>query len=349
MRSKKWVKVYGVLFGILLLFNVATTYGQQGQTTGAAQGQTTDAAGDSAQKQEPVFKLEVAVIESVKDKIPDEKFSEIGKLKDQEFSEQQLSVTLAGVGFNADDIKTVLSHVRGHLKFAENVKKLAPIILSIDTVKSSIRKKEAELESIQSDEQKTQSDEQKTQSDEQKTQSDNRKKEIADELEGLRSQLKKLEQDFTKITGKSIGRNKFDQVSAILKDAYKKKQIKTIAGYFQEPVFKMEEAIIGNLEGKISDEKFDAVKNLKDREFSERLLSVSLTGAAFDKNETETVLSYVREHLKFAEAVKKAAPTAMLMHNVRDDIQKKEAELEGTHQKKQKGKVGTGLVQWEIM
>ncbi len=315
MRSNKWLKVYGLLLGIFLMFNAVTIYGQQ-------QGQITDVTDDPIQNQKSVFKLEVAIIENVKGKISDKNFTEIKKLKDHEFSEQQLPVTLTGLGFNADEIETVLNYVREHLKFVGNVKKLAPIILSMDTVKSNIRKKEAELKSIQSDD---------------------RKKEISDKLKELRPRLKELEQKFTNIYGKGLYRNKSDLISAILKDAYKKKQIGTIAGYFKEPVFKMEKAIIENLEGNLSDEKFDEIENLKDREFSEQLLSVSLIGAAFDKSEIETVLNYVQEHLNFVETVKKAAPTAMLMHNIKDDIQKKKAELESASQKKQKRKASNEL------
>ncbi len=111
----------------------------------------------------------------------------------------------------------------------------------------------------------------------------------------------------------------------------------------QEAIFKFEERIINNLEGRISDEKFEQARELKGREFSKSGLSEALRAIAFSDEEIETVLNLVHERLQFVEAIKKAAPVALAMDKVETDIRTQEDVLEKTHQEDEKKKLSKDL------
>ncbi|MCP4109855.1 MAG: mechanosensitive ion channel [Desulfobacteraceae bacterium] len=193
--KKKNFRCCGVFMCFLMLLAASQVFGQTGAT------------GTEGEK---VFKIEQELIDNLKDIIPDEKLKELENFKDKEFSETQLSAALKGSVFSSEETETVLNYVREHLKFVEAVKKSAPVAMLMHKTKKDIRKKEGELESSQQDEQK---------------------KKVSDELGRFRKQLKKHEQNFSKITT-GIDGGKIEQVSDILKvSGYKSEEIEIISDY----------------------------------------------------------------------------------------------------------------------
>ena len=145
MKMTRLFKCYSVLIGIFLIFVANPIYGQQKSDTDTTGAQT---------NQEQLFKIQEAMIENLKDKIPAEKLNEIEKIKGKGFSEKQLSVTLKGMDFDDDEIETILNHVGAHLNFVEKIRNLRPVILSMDTTTGEILKKENEQKSAQKKEEK---------------------------------------------------------------------------------------------------------------------------------------------------------------------------------------------------
>ena len=111
----------------------------------------------------------------------------------------------------------------------------------------------------------------------------------------------------------------------------------------QKDVFKFEESVVNNLEGRISDEKFEQARELKERDFSTAGLSEALKAIAFNEEEIETVFNLVHERLQFVEAIKKAAPIALAMDKVQSDIQSQEDVLEKTQQEDEQKKLSKDL------
>ena len=106
-----------------------------------------------------------------------------------------------------------------------------------------------------------------------------------------------------------------------------------------EDVFTFEESVIKNLEGRISDEKFELIGKLEGKDFSEDRLTEALQAITFSEEEIETVLNFVHERKKFVEAITKAASVAMAMDKVEVDIQKKEEAFENIQQEEEKKKL----------
>ncbi len=104
-------------------------------------------------------------------------------------------------------------------------------------------------------------------------------------------------------------------------------------------VFTLEESIVKNLEGRISDEKFELIGELKGKDFSEAQLTEALRTIALSEEEVETVLNFVHERQKFVEAIRKAASVAMAMDKIVVDIQKKEEIFESIQQEEEKEKL----------
>ncbi|MCI5217651.1 MAG: hypothetical protein D3914_00295 [Candidatus Electrothrix sp. LOE2] len=118
--------------------------------------------------------------------------------------------------------------------------------------------------------------------------------------------------------------------------------VKTIEQQAQENpkgVFKFDESIINSLEGRISEEKFEQIGELRDKEFSENQLTEALRAITFSEEEVETVLNFVRERRQFIETVKKAAPVALAMDKAEVEIQEKEKVLEETQQDEEEKKL----------
>lgn len=107
-----------------------------------------------------------------------------------------------------------------------------------------------------------------------------------------------------------------------------------------EELFTFEESIVKNLEGRLSDEKFELVEELKGKDFSEAQLTEALQTIALSEEEVETVLNLVRERREFIEAIKKAAPVALAMDKADIEIQEKEKVLEETQQEDERKKLG---------
>ncbi|WPD21552.1 MAG: hypothetical protein SD837_15240 [Candidatus Electrothrix scaldis] len=110
-----------------------------------------------------------------------------------------------------------------------------------------------------------------------------------------------------------------------------------------EGLFLFDGSIVQSLEGRISDEKFEQIGELKDKEFSEAQLVEDLQGLAFSEEELETVLNLVHERQKFIKAIVQAAPVALKMERIWRDIEKNEEVLESTQQEEEKKKLSDEL------
>ncbi len=137
------------------------------------------------------------VLENLKGRIPDEKLAELeDKLKDKEFSEEELATTLGTLELSYDEMKTILDNVSDYLDLTEKIRKAGPIILSANNVTEEIRKKEKNRENVQKEEEKAK---------------------ISEELKSLDSQLKKTETDAEAHIA-DISEAHLTQLPVILKD-----------------------------------------------------------------------------------------------------------------------------------
>jgi hypothetical protein len=106
-----------------------------------------------------------------------------------------------------------------------------------------------------------------------------------------------------------------------------------------EDLFTFEESIVKNLEGRVSDEKFELAGELKGKEFSETQLVEALQAVAFTEEEIETVLNLIHARQDFVATVKKSAPVALAIEKIQVDIEQKEEVLENTQQEEEKKKL----------
>ena len=86
-----------------------------------------------------------------------------------------------------------------------------------------------------------------------------------------------------------------------------------------EQVFKISEAVLNHLQSIVPHQKLIQLANLKGREFSEIQLSGVLQNYEFN----DTQVKVLCQQIKFVAAVEKAAPIALLMHKIKNNIKQK--------------------------
>ena len=113
----------------------------------------------------------------------------------------------------------------------------------------------------------------------------------------------------------------------------------------QENLFKLKDSIVADLEDRLDEEKFAKVAELQGNDFSEASLTEALQIAGLSAEEIDTVLNIVKEDIKLAQAVKKAAPVALALNKAEAALKAQEELLEKTQIEEERDKIAKDIRQ----
>lgn len=277
--DQKNINLLRVLIGALFLFAATPIWAQQEQGDAVnpieeqiQQQQVQAAQADEQMQPEGLFLFDGSIVQSLEGRISDEKFEQIGELKDKEFSEAQLVEDLQGLAFSEEEIETVLNLVHERQKFIKAIVQAAPVALEMERIWRDIEKNEEVLESTQQEEEK---------------------KKLSDELRKQHNLFKQQEDKLSQIIS-DIDGTQTEQISAVLKEAGQESdQVEVITRHI------LEQALFAKKIGTLSDmvESSDSIQ----KEIKKYEAELKNAGSEEQKKNISSYLSELNDRLEKTE------------------------------------------------
>ncbi|XCN71932.1 MAG: hypothetical protein Q3M24_16710 [Candidatus Electrothrix aestuarii] len=278
MKKKVCIKWCCSIIGFFLLSTISLNpaWAQQDQESpakaGGEQAQQQAAQADEQMQPEGLFLFDGSIVQSLEGRISDEKFEQIGELKDKELSEAQLVEDLQGLAFSEEEIETVLNLVHERQKFIKAIVQAAPVALEMERIWRDIEKNEEVLESTQQEEEK---------------------KKLSDELRKQHNLFKQQENRLSQIIS-DIDGTQTEQISAVLKEAGQESdQVEVITRHI------LEQALFAKKIGTLSDmvESSDSIK----KEIKKYEAELKNAGSEEQKKNISSYLSELNDRLEKTE------------------------------------------------